>query len=96
VEIWPWSQLNRIERKLDALTTKEDQLMATFADLIREVQETRAGVDSVLVFIEGLKLQLQALIDAGAPTAEQLQEVVDSLDADQARIAAAITTEPTP
>ena len=70
--------------------------MATFADLIREVQETRAGVDSVLVFIEGLKLQLQALIDAGAPTAEQLQEVVDSLEADQARIAAAITTEPTP
>ena len=68
--------------------------MATFADLIREVQETRGVVDSALTFIAGIKQQLADLIAGGAVTPEALQAVVDSLDADQVRLAEAIATEP--
>jgi len=70
--------------------------MALFTDLQREVQETHGVVDSAIVFIEGIKAQLDALIAGGAITPAQLQEIVDGLDTAQAKLAAGIAANPNP
>jgi hypothetical protein len=94
--------VSRTESKLNVLLTlirrmlaKEEETMATIQDVLREVQETKGVSQSILVFIQGLKDQIQALIDAGAgATPEQLQSVVDDLDANEQALAAAMVTEP--
>ena len=95
-------RVSRTESKLNVLLTlirrmlaKEEETMATIQDVLREVQETKGVSQSILVFIQGLKDQIQALIDAGAgATPEQLQSVVDDLDANEQALAAAMVTEP--
>lgn len=85
---------------LSQLIDKQEKQMSEISDalatLVTEVQETKAGIDSALVFIQGLKDQIQQLINAGAVTPAQLQDLANQLDAKQQEIAAAITTEPTP
>ena len=82
---------------LNQILDKGDQEMATIQDVLREVQETKGVTQSALAFIQGLKDQIQQLIDAGAgATPEQLQTVVDELNTNEQALAAAITTEPTP
>ena len=86
--------------QLTALIQQGEKKMSEISDAIAalttEVQETTGAVQSALVFIQGLKDQIQALIDAGAVTPAQLQELAAQLDANQQALAAAITTNPTP
>lgn len=70
--------------------------MATLETLRRELAETRAGIDSVLALVAGLRQQLQDLIDADTVTPEALQELVDEMDRQQADLAAATVTDPAP
>ena len=97
-----------------ALIQQGERNMSVISDniaiIVSEMQETKAGIDSALVFISGLKdqiqalhNQIQALIDAGGTTPEDLaalsttvQELKTELDTKQAEIAAAIVSEPTP
>lgn len=86
--------------QLSALIQQGERNMSEISDAIArlttEVQETSGAVDSALVFIQGLKDQIQALIDAGSVSPAQLQDLANQLDQKQQEIAAAITTEPTP
>jgi len=62
-------------------------------NLKREVEETKAAVQSVLDFIATLKARIEELIAGGATPAE-LQVLADQLDAEQARISAAVNPPP--
>jgi DNA repair exonuclease SbcCD ATPase subunit len=92
------AQCTQLLAQVTALIQQGDRNMSAISDavanLITEVQETKAGIDSALVFIQGLKDQIQALIDAGTVTPAQLQDLANQLDAKQQEIAAAITTPP--
>lgn len=66
--------------------------MASFDDLKREVRESRDTVDAVLNFVSGLKSQLAAALAQNDPAA--IQEIVDELDAQQAKIAEAVAQTP--
>ena len=76
---------------------KEAIDMATVREALEilktQVAET-VGIDkSVLVYLAGIKQQLQDLIDNGA-TPEEIQALVDALDAQEKEMAAAIVTNP--
>ena len=76
---------------------KEAINMATVKEALEilkaQVAET-VGIDkSVLVYLAGIKQQLQDLIDNGA-TPEEIQALVDALDAQEKEMAAAIVANP--
>lgn len=93
-------EFDAIKAQLAGLIRQGERNMTAIGDalatLVTEVQETKGAVDSALVFIQGLKDQIQSLIDAGAVTPAQLQDLASQLDAKQQEIAAAITTNPAP
>jgi hypothetical protein len=82
---------NRVRQALKRL----ERMMATFQDLVREVEETAGVVQSAIVFIGGLKAEIQALKDAGADPAK-LDELVGKLDANERVLAEAIANNPPP
>jgi uncharacterized protein YoxC len=91
-------RLGDISAVLQTLKQRVEVQMTEIGDavalLVTEVQETKAGIDSALVFIQGLKEQIQTLIDAGAVTPAQLQDLANQLDQKQQEIAAAIVANP--
>lgn len=71
--------------------------MATVKEAVEalkvQVAETVGMDKSVLVFLAGIKQQLQDMIDNNA-TPEEIQALVDALDVQEKEMAAAITTNP--
>src|SRR5882762_9192959 len=95
-----FSQLNRLELKVDNLTSKLDQLLAgeklmtqEMQDLITEVSNTVGVVPSVLTAIEGLEKRLSDAIDGGA-TKAQLKKMKDDLAAAKVSLAQAVANVP--
>lgn len=89
------ARLDEVSAKLDellALARDNHQRINSMAkemdDLVREVAETRAGVDSAVTLIQGLR---QQLADAGTDPAK-LAELAASLDAAQTQLAQAVAT----
>lgn len=64
-------------------------MAVTVNDLIAKVAALKTVDDSVLALITGIKAQLDAAIAANDPAA--LQSLSDSLDAETARLQAAVT-----
>jgi len=90
----PWwavelsNQMARIERKQEAL-------MATMNDLRAAVARNTSVDESVLTLLAGISQQLKDAQASGDPAA--LQEVINQLDANTDRMAAAVTANtPTP
>jgi hypothetical protein len=71
--------------------------MATIRELMEalklQVTETTGIQASCLIYLQGIKNQLQDLIDNGAKP-EELQAMVDQLDLSEKEMAAAITANP--
>lgn len=86
--------LKTIIEKLDNLTTLQEKIMATIADLQAEVAQETDVVASVLALIDGLVLQLQAAIAAADPLA--VQAVLDQMVANREALAAAVTNNTPP
>lgn len=88
------AQLNRIEQKLDlvikqnvTILNKENQEMATVADVRAEVAAIRTVQHSIVVLVQGL---IQLVKDARNDPAA-LQLLIDDLEAGKAEIVQAIT-----
>lgn len=89
------AMLGRVEQKQDTLlehVIRLEQRSQTMAkeldDLTAEVAGTKAGVDSAVTLIAGLR---QQIIDAGTDPAK-LQALTDSLKASEAELAGAVAT----
>lgn len=78
-----------LSRKIDNLKQEIHHVAVTINDLIAKVQALKTVDDSVLALIQGIKAQLEAAIAANDPAA--LQVLADSLDAETARLQAAVT-----
>lgn len=84
---------------LGFLIRKAIQMSEATDRLIREVQESRAATESIVALVAGLAQEIRDNID----DEDALNELADSLDADQAKIAEAVAantsappTEPEP
>ena len=66
--------------------------MAALEELKREVEETKTVINSAITLIGGLAQRLRDILTGGGATEEELQELIDDLDADQADLAAAIVS----
>src|SRR5438552_15834384 len=89
-------QLDRIERKCDQilvnLAREENMLMATLDDLVTDVSSQSTVVDSVVTLLQGLRDQLAAALAFGGPA--KIQAVIDSIDANTAKLTAAVANSP--
>jgi hypothetical protein len=81
--------------RLRHLQRRLERAMATFEDLKRETEEMVAKVQEAIVFIAGLKVEIQALKEAGADPAA-VDAVVAKLDQAQADLGGAINPPPPP
>lgn len=66
--------------------------MAALEELKREVEETKTVINSAITLIGGLAQRLRDILTGGGATEEELQELIDDLDADQASLAEAIAS----
>jgi hypothetical protein len=82
-------RLARIEYKLNLLLTKENKLMATVADIQAAVAAEKTVEDSAVTLLQQLTTLLKDAVAANDPVA--LQAVVDSLTANSAALASAVT-----
>lgn len=80
----------RIIRRLDNLTRLENIMSKEMDDLVAEVANSNAGVESALVAIDGLR---QQIIDAGTDPAK-LQALTASLASERTKLAEKIVTPP--
>ncbi len=91
-------RLKRIEAKLDTLIAQGRTLMATLADIQAKVTAESTVEDSVIALLNGISQQLKDALAANDPKA--LQAVSDGLDANIAKLTAAVTANtpaaPTP
>ncbi len=86
-------KLDRIERSIDVLHQKVNEVMnESLVRLQDEVSETRGVVDSAITLLNGLSAQIRQLRLEPA----KLDELADSLDAQQAALAAAIAANTVP
>lgn len=86
------AQLKSQQFTINAIHYQGTKMSAELDRLTTEVTETSGAVDSALALIAGLADQIRALsTDPAALTA-----LADSLDAQQAKIAAAVAANPTP
>lgn len=72
---------------LHKILERSDKMSAELDRLTTEVTETKSSVESVITLVDGLAQQIRDL--ANDPAA--LNALADELDAQQARIAAAVT-----
>lgn len=77
---------NENKAVLHRIVQMEERIMKELDDLSTEVEETRTGIDSAIVLLNGLS---QLIKDAGTDPAK-LKELTDSLDAKNAELAAAV------
>lgn len=81
--------VERIESFVIQILEKQNQMAIQFDNLVREVSEMASAVDSAIVFIQTLTAEIRAL-QTQMVDPELLQPLVDSLDAKQQELAAAI------
>lgn len=99
---WLWSRrrthLETLESRLIALQSSilrmERQIMAKFDDLVAKVAELKTVEDSAVALITGLRESLDHL-KSGA-SAEQIQSVMDQIDAQTGPLAAAVAANTAP
>jgi cell division septum initiation protein DivIVA len=82
-------RLDQIERKINAIIHKENDIMATLADLQAQVAAVGSTEDSAVALITGLIAKIQDLINSNA-TPEQYQALVDDLKSHTDPLAAAV------
>ena len=82
-------QLDRIEAKLTAIATQQQELNMTFLELKAKVTEAVTVENSAVALITGIATQLKEAIAAGTDPAE-IQAVADQLDAGTAALTAAV------
>ena len=66
--------------------------MAALEELKREVEETKTVINSAITLIGGLAQRLRDILTGGGATEEELQELIDDLDTEQASLAEAIAS----
>jgi len=87
-----WNQLDRIERKLNALLAQGALEMSSLDDLKAQVQKNSDVEESAVLLIEGIAKQLADAIAAGDPAAlTALQAQLAKSAADLAAAVAANT-----
>lgn len=84
------NQLSLNTQQLEKSNNFMEKMMASFDDLVREVQESRDAVDGAIVLIQGLK---EKVLAAGVDPAK-LDALVSDLDAQQGKLAGAFAEVP--
>ena len=89
---WKWKKkrLRRLEAKLDTLLERTQTMSDELDVLTAEVAETKAVVDSAIIFIQGLAAQILALKD----DPKAIAALAADLDEKTNELAAAIATPP--
>lgn len=82
------NQLRRVERKLDTVIQKENEMSAEMDDLTAKVAANGEVDASAIVLLQGLKQMLDDAIASGDPAA--LKALSDSLGAQQSDLSAAV------
>lgn len=70
--------------------------MASFEELKASEKALLDAVDSLIVLTNEIAAKLAALVAAGGATPDQLQSVKDELDAERAKVQAAIAADTPP
>jgi hypothetical protein len=84
--------LSELKTLLLNLLTKVNEMSVEMDTLVTEVAETRTVIDSAVVFIQGIKQQL----DEAGTDKTKLAELSAALDEKQQELATAIANPPTP
>jgi len=82
------AKLDMLNAKLDQVLAKESQMAATLNDVLDETKRGTTIESSMETFIAGL----QAQITAAGGNAAQIQQIFDTLKANNDKAAAAIVT----
>jgi hypothetical protein len=85
---WSREAVRSVFARLGTINEKLEKVMATLADLQAAVAATTAVEESAIVLIEGIAQQLKDALANSDPAA--VQAVIDSLDAEKAKLAAAV------
>jgi uncharacterized coiled-coil protein SlyX len=91
-----FTQIDRIESKLDSLTRKEESHMSeqrdAFTDLTAKVAKVQEVDASAITLLEGLTAKLNDLAAqlGDSPAAAEIAALATSLDASSAALAAAV------
>jgi hypothetical protein len=80
--------LRTLNRKADFALNRLEIIMAKIDDLKAAVQRNSDAEDSVIVLLQGISQQLKDAVAANDPA--QIDAVISSLDANTARLAAAV------
>lgn len=88
-----WGQRNH--DLLKQILTNTEKLMASIQDVINDVAAESTVDDSIIALLNGISAQLAAALAAGGSPA-QIQAIKDGLDANIAKINAAITANTPP
>lgn len=80
------------------LISKENQTMAEIDDLVTAVENQSTVTDSVVALLDGLVQALKDAVEAGdtVVSGEQIQSVIDAVDANTDRLAEAVDKVPHP
>lgn len=82
-------RLDVLSRKLDLALRNMEKIMATIAEVEAAVARNTDAENSVVTLLEGISQQLKDAKAAGDPAA--LDKVIAELDANTAKLAAAVT-----
>lgn len=85
--IWPISQLNRIESKLDQLITKETQTVTAVDDLTAAVAAENTVIDSAITLLNQLTAAISA---ANAISPAAVEAVVTDIQTKTSALSAAV------
>lgn len=88
-----WGEKNH--ELLQQLLTNSEKIMASIQDVIDDVAAESTVDDSIIALLNGISAQLAAALAAGGSPA-QIQSIKDGLDANIAKIQAAITANTPP
>lgn len=89
------AQLNRIERKIDLLTAKENAMDETLDQVLQDVQNESTVEDSLIALTTSIKTQLDAALantSISASDQAKIDAIFTGIEANKTKLASAITT----
>ena len=85
-----WSQLDRIEAKVDLLLQRSQEMAVDLTNLINAVAAEKTVEDSAIVLLGNLSAQIAALAKQPTVNPADLQAIADSITANKTALAAAV------
>ncbi len=93
--MWPWTQWNRIEAKLDALLKGQSEMSATLDQVLADVTAETTAIGSVQTLITGLQQQI-ANLGLSAADQAKVDAIFAAAEANKQALAAALAANVPP